>query len=663
MTPTRRRGIRIAAIAAVLCGGALGLPLHASAHALPKSSDPPAGATLAQTPPVVTITFGEEPDPKVSTIRVVDTAQQEWDNRDTAAVPGSPLELRVSVRPLPRGVYTVAWRTLSAIDGHSFAGSFVFGVQVAPPSAPPTTVGASDPNSVSGGAGGIAGRALLFLGVILVLGAAFIGVITGDIAPRVVVQTAVIGWAMSTAGIVGVSWIQTADAGVGLGSLLGTSLGHTVVVRAIPAVWTSIAVGLLILRRNSPQHWVLMGAGLGAAGSMLADVLASHAAAQGAVVLDTLLQWSHIVAVGLWIGGLAVLLMVIRGATSTEKRSAVRRFSLVATIAILVVAATGVTRAVEEINSWNALFTTTFGILVVIKAGLIVVLGALGAINHFRNVPRAATSVRGLRRIGSMELLLATTAILIAAALVNIAPPISSAAVAATPAQLVANGSDFATTVRVQLRVSPGGAGFNQFAVHLSDYDSSASITDAGIELHFQFAGATAIGTATLPLTNAGGGDYTGQGGAMSIDGVWKVTVLVERSARSVEVPLQITTVSTPPHVTVNKAPGQPTLYTIDLTKGRTAQVYLQQIPVGTWHFHVTFIDAAGNELPVVKVTVVETPHDESPTVLATTKLDDLGHFTAVATLPGSGQSRFDVVGVTSSGDTLATYIMIDPGG
>ena len=49
----------------------------------------------------------------------------------------------------------------------------------------------------------------------------------------------------------------------------------------------------------------------------------------------------------------------------------------------------------------------------VAKTGLLGILGVLGTINHFRGVPGAGRSLGLLRRIGSMELIVATTVLLL----------------------------------------------------------------------------------------------------------------------------------------------------------------------------------------------------------------------------------------------------------
>src|SRR5205823_10314607 len=89
--------------------------------------------------------------------------------------------------------------------------------------------------------------------------------------------------------------------------------------------------------------------------------------------------------------------------------------------------------ALSEIGPLQNLAFTDFGRLLVAKSALLGVLAGLGTINHFRSVPRAGRSLCLLRRIGSMELIVATTVLLLSATLVNLAPP-AQAATAVQPA-------------------------------------------------------------------------------------------------------------------------------------------------------------------------------------------------------------------------------------
>ena len=121
----RARAIRRAAGLSVVVGlvAALLLPGSAFGHALLQHSSPSPGAQLSTSPSQVTITFGERPDAGLSTIKVLDASGAAVTAGPTEAVAGQPLTLAVALRAgLGDGVYTVAWRTVSAVDGHLASG-------------------------------------------------------------------------------------------------------------------------------------------------------------------------------------------------------------------------------------------------------------------------------------------------------------------------------------------------------------------------------------------------------------------------------------------------------------------------------------------------------------------------------------------------------------
>ena len=152
-------------------------------------------------------------------------------------------------------------------------------------------------------------------------------------------------------------------------------------------------IGVVLVARRRPGRTALAIVALGAAGALLADVLLSHAAAGSNAAVDVAVQALHVIAVGLWLGGLAGLLLTI-GRTADERTArAARRFSWLATIGIATVAVTGLLRAIAEVGTVDALLTSDFGHLVIAKTALLAMLAVLGAVNHFRNVPAAGRTL------------------------------------------------------------------------------------------------------------------------------------------------------------------------------------------------------------------------------------------------------------------------------
>jgi copper transport protein len=649
--------------ASLAIAAALGLPSTVAAHALPQSAIPAEGSEVQTAPKTVEITFGESPDPKLSTITVVNSSGVSVDAGPTAAVPGNPLELEVPLKAIGNGVYTVTWKTVSEVDGHLATGAYAFGVGESATSANAHAGKAvvSPPPSVLA----VVGRWLFFIGVMGIAGIASTCLVALRGIPKFAARMLGAAWVLGAIGVAGIVEAEREAAGVSVGALFSTSLGTTAIERILAIVATGIAI---VVASIAPGVFARAGvavAGLGAAAEMWVDVAASHAGAQTPVALNLTAQWAHILAAGIWIGGLLTLLLAVRGQASEVTGRAVRRFSTIAGIAIVVVAVTGTFRAVIEVGSIGQLFSTAFGILVLVKVALFIVLAALGAINRFGNVPRSSAVLRGLRRVGSTEVVIGVAVTLVAAALVNVAPPVASTSAAAVTqaTQLVLTGSDFATTVRLRLVVSPGTAGFNTFTARVTDYDAGSPVNASSVELEFTNPLRPQLGESTLTLRRQAAGTFAARGANLSIAGVWEVAAIIENANSSAEVHLQLTTIGPAPSVTASPFQGLPTLYSIQLQSGWLAQVYLDPDKPGADEFHVTFFTNANetSELQIASVTIGMTIPGGTPTILVPTRLDPIGHFVAAATVP-AGPTRFDIIATTQSGVAITTYVTITPG-
>ena len=108
----------------------LGLALcaaPASAHAFLKTASPAVGSTLPQAPSTVTLTFTEGVEPLFSTIAVKDASGGQVDDGHVHLA-GDDTHLAIGLKPLPAGVYTVAWHATS-VDTHKTAGKFNFTIK------------------------------------------------------------------------------------------------------------------------------------------------------------------------------------------------------------------------------------------------------------------------------------------------------------------------------------------------------------------------------------------------------------------------------------------------------------------------------------------------------------------------------------------------------
>jgi len=109
----------------LLAGLLLAAPVSALAHARLDHAVPAVGST-GPAPNEVVLTFTEGVEPKFSSIQVVNDKGAPV-QAGAARLGASRTELRVSVKPLPPGSYTVIWRVLS-VDTHRTNGTFSFTV-------------------------------------------------------------------------------------------------------------------------------------------------------------------------------------------------------------------------------------------------------------------------------------------------------------------------------------------------------------------------------------------------------------------------------------------------------------------------------------------------------------------------------------------------------
>ncbi|GAA2961852.1 copper resistance CopC family protein [Actinokineospora diospyrosa] len=126
---------RLAATLLLAGAAVLGTALPASAHAELKSSDPAKGASLAQLPTTLTLTFTEAVTAKVDAVAVSSPGGVRW-IVGTPAVAGTVVT--VPVQPVgPAGPYVIEYR-VNSDDGHTVSGAIDFTLAVDAP-APTTT--------------------------------------------------------------------------------------------------------------------------------------------------------------------------------------------------------------------------------------------------------------------------------------------------------------------------------------------------------------------------------------------------------------------------------------------------------------------------------------------------------------------------------------------
>lgn len=132
-------------------------------------------------------------------------------------------------------------------------------------------------------------------------------------------------------------------------------------------------------------------------------VLAGHSSGLGDHALAITSGVAHVVAAVLWIGGLlALALHAFRRDMAMDR--AVERFSTIALVSIVLLAVSGIGNAYTRLDSAAQLLTTGYGLVVLAKAGLIVVLGVIGWLIRQRIAARSVSRGAVFARLAGLEL-------------------------------------------------------------------------------------------------------------------------------------------------------------------------------------------------------------------------------------------------------------------
>ncbi|MGZ4777002.1 MAG: copper resistance CopC/CopD family protein [Oryzihumus sp.] len=381
-------------LAAVLfaAGAALVAAVPASAHAQLEGSDPPAGVVLTSAPTHVTLVFGEPVEVADAGIQVYDDHLRRVDSGAVRPVDEQHNRITVALRPaLARGTYTVSWHVSSA-DTHPVAGSFRFSVGAA------STVTGAPPER---GRNDLAG---LLMGILR--GVGYAGLALG---PGMLLATLLL-W---PAGLQHRRHRRLLHGGLSL--LLLSTVGGMLLQgvwasgRPLSALWSSpstldthsrafdmlyalrfyllVAFGIALVstltflpRPDVRRRRFFIVAVAGCTLALLVTwAMAGHAAVGDWNAVATVANVVHTLAMAVWLGGLVLLAVSLRGHEHRRELAEVLpAFSRLAFAAVALLAVTGTYMSVREVGSWNALVATTFGHTLLVKLAGVLVLLALG---------------------------------------------------------------------------------------------------------------------------------------------------------------------------------------------------------------------------------------------------------------------------------------------
>jgi copper transport protein len=331
---------------------------------------------LASAPTVVKLVFSEGLSQALSHAAVASP-----DGHRVTSETALPDELDVLMTGGDRGIYTVSWTAVSAVDGHVLDGAYAFGVGVQPGAQGALERAGPSPSDIA-----VLGlRWLEYLGLL-----GFIGTV---VVRRLAANPPRLRWARPpmhlalTAAFLGGLGVVASEAWGASGSLAGAAT----YLAGGPPGWERVirvaaeGVALLFCIRNI-RFVVPLGV-IAAVALAFVGHSGGVRPLAGAIFADAL----HVLSAGMWAGGIVVLatLRPPGGWRGREGRSFLDRFGGVALVAFAVTALTGALRATEELTAVSDLWTTSYGAVLSAKSLGVLAMLAMSAVVWRRGVPFA----------------------------------------------------------------------------------------------------------------------------------------------------------------------------------------------------------------------------------------------------------------------------------
>ena len=194
--------------------------------------------------------------------------------------------------------------------------------------------------------------------------------------------------------------------------LTQTNLGKSMFFQMIGLAVVTVALPLI--KRVIPLV-ILIGIALL---SLIAPIFQSHAASNGSHSLAIGALVTHVVALSLWVGGLAGILFIPKA----ERITALYRFSVMALWAAIAVVFSGVATAWTRLNNASA-WNTQYAYVVIAKVILTIALFAMGYANRKALASRDEMRLQELLRLISVEAMVMTAVVLMGSWLSQIQPP------------------------------------------------------------------------------------------------------------------------------------------------------------------------------------------------------------------------------------------------
>ncbi|MBJ8050567.1 copper resistance protein CopC [Bacillus cereus] len=501
-----------------------------SAHAYVVKSNPDENETLKKAPSIVKIEFDE--DIQVSsfnTLFVRDTSGKRVDLKDAHIDKKNKKILEAGLKEnLKNGLYSIQWKAISA-DGHPIQGVIPFRVGSA-------EAGIDDIQVEEMGyvpqIDMIMERGILYTSFSLFLGVLFFNLIMykGNATP-VQSRSKRIIW-ISLFGIfisllfnlplqakinADVSWLEAFDP-ILLKETLQLSVFGYVWITQMALISTLIIVTYFAVKReklSSFKVWsvpIVLFIGL-----LVMKAFNSHAYGIRFKDIAVVMDFLHLFAASLWIGGLSSIVLLLRKEDDkwTMYWDAIKRFSPWATGAVIVILLTGLFNSTFFIPTIHSLFDTKYGLALLAKILLFVCMGILGIIHYVKGRMRAQ------QRLGAtvkVEFIIGIIVFVIVAFMTNVQTPPMPPTGPFTESKQLDNGYE------LTLYVSPNKVGQNTFHITLKD-ENGQPVTDMEQIVLTTQSLDMSMGKGSFKVSAVSPGEYEAEGMYINMTGNWNIHV------------------------------------------------------------------------------------------------------------------------------------------
>ncbi|MGF9991149.1 copper resistance CopC/CopD family protein [Bacillus mycoides] len=521
---------RLGAWLLIACVFIILIPKSASAHAYVVKSNPAENETLKKAPSVVKIEFDE--DIQVSsfnTLFVRDTSGKRVDLKDAHIDKKNKKILEAGLKEnLKNGLYSIQWKAISA-DGHPIQGVIPFRIGLA-------EAGTDDIQVEEMGyvpqIDMIMERGILYTSFSLFIGVLLFNLILyKGSASQVQSRSKKIIW-ISLFGIfisllfnlplqakinADVSWLEAFDPLL-LKETLQLSVFGYVWITQMALISTLMIVTYFAVkseRVSSFKVWsipIVLFMGL-----LVMKAFNSHAYGLKFKEIAVVMDFLHLFAASLWIGGLSSIVLLLRKEDDkwTMYWDAIKRFSPWATGTVIVILLTGLFNSTFFIPTIHSLFDTKYGLALLAKILLFVCMGILEIIHYVKGRMRAQ------QRLGAtvkVEFIIGIIVFVIVAFMTNVQTPPMPPTGPFTESKQLDNGYE------LTLHVSPNKVGQNTFHITLKD-ENGQPVTDMEqIVLTTQSLDMN-MGKGSFKVSAVSPGEYEAEGMYINMIGNWNIQV------------------------------------------------------------------------------------------------------------------------------------------